>query len=509
MKTNKIIRSFLALFAMLLVASACNEKGLELVDPGKLSPESYFKTETQVESAVNATYANFQTIGLFTRGWFFMHDLMGGDAAGNPQLEADKVQYWQFSFDSNHGNIGDYWEACYRGINKANFVIGNADRINEIPEGQLSTEQKNKYIAEAKFLRALYYFLLVTRWGDIPLITDIPESADGFPKSPKDEVYNLIVSDLQTAATDLLDKSAEDVGRANKQAASALLGKVYLYQEEYDLALAEFQKIYGQYQLAENFYDNFMDETEHTSEYIFDIEYDETLGAGNIWGGPAGNGQNEATLRGQEYGWNDWFNTYPADGLLAEYEPGDIRFDQTFYTDGDLFEGDPQQRTIRTGAVPDPVPATEIYIPLERKAAWRKYQNYYKRLNENINSSINFKYLRYADVLLMMAECENQRAGGNQEAAIGYINEVRERAKVDLLSSGLSKEQVFDAIVHERRVELAGEQSRFNDLIRWGMAATELAGQGFQAGKHELWPIPAREIASNPAITEADQNPGY
>src|SRR5690606_14773939 len=261
----------------------------------------------------------------------------------------------------------------------------------------------------------------------------------------KDAVYDLIISDLQTASTDLLDKGSEEVGRATKQAASALLGKVYLYLEEYDLALAEFEKVYGKYTLAENYYDNFMDETEHTSEYIFDIEYDETLGAGNIWGGPAGNGQNEATLRGQEYGWNDWFNTYPSDDLVAEFEPGDIRFDQTFYTDGDLFEGDPQQRTIRTGPMPDPVPSNEIYIPLQRQAAWRKYQNYYKRLNENTNSSINFKYLRYADVLLMMAECENQRAGGNQEAAIGYINEVRERAKVDLLSSGLSKDQVFDA----------------------------------------------------------------
>ena len=508
MKINKIILSFLALCTMLVI-SACNEKDLALVDPGKLSPESYFKTQTQVESSVNAVYANFQTIGLFTRAWFFMYDLMGGDAAGNPQLEADKVQYWQFSFDANHGNIGDYWEACYRGINKANFVIGNADKINEIPDGQLSPELKKKYIAEARFLRALYYFLLVPRWGDIPLITEIPTSSEGFPRSPKEQVYDLIVADLQIASTDLLDKNTETVGRPNKLAASALLGKVYLYLEEYDLALAEFQKVYGQYTLADNFYDNFMDETEHTTEYIFDIEYDETLGAGNIWGGPAGTGLNEATLRGQEYGWNDWFNTYPADGLLAEYEPGDIRYEETFYTDGDIFEGDPEKRTIRTGPMPDAVPSTEIYIPLQRKAAWRKYQNYYKRLNENINSSINFKYLRYADVLLMMAECENQRSGGNQDIAAGYINEVRDRAELGPIGPGLSKEQVFDAIVHERRVELAGEQSRYSDLIRWGMAATELADQGFQAGKHELWPIPNREISSNPAITEADQNPNY
>lgn len=511
MKTNKIILSFFSLCTALVVISACSEKDLELVDPGKLSPETYFRTEIQIKSAVNAAYSNFQTIGLYTRAYFFMYDLMGGDAAGNPQLEADKVQYWQFSFDSNHANMGDYWESCYRGINKANFVIGNTDKINEIPDSQLSQNLKKKYVAEAKFLRALYYFLMVPRWGDIPLITEIPTSAEGFPKSSKDAVYDLIISDLQTASTDLLDKGSEEVGRATKQAASALLGKVYLYLEEYDLALAEFEKVYGKYTLAENYYDNFMDETEHTSEYIFDIEYDENLGAGAIWGGPAGNGQNEATLRGQEYGWNDWFNTYPADDLLAEYEPGDTRYDDTFYTDGDTFEGHPEELTIRTGPMPDPVPDTEIYIPLERQAAWRKYQNYYKREKEETNSSINFKYLRYADVLLMMAECENKRVGGDQDAAIGYINEVRQRPSVNLpaLPLGQSPAAVFDAIVHERRVELAGEQSRFNDLMRWGMAATELASQGFQVGKHELWPIPNREIASNPAITEADQNPNY
>src|SRR5690606_8822369 len=249
MKTNKIILSFFSLCTALVVISACSEKDLELVDPGKLSPETYFRTEIQIKSAVNAAYSNFQTIGLYTRAYFFMYDLMGGDAAGNPQLEADKVQYWQFSFDSNHGNMGDYWESCYRGINKANFVIGNTDKINEIPDSQLSQNLKKKYVAEAKFLRALYYFLMVPGWGNIPLITEIPTSAEGFPKSSKDAVYDLIISDLQTASTDLLDKGSEEVGRATKQAASALLGKVYLYLEEYDLALAEFEKVYGKYTL--------------------------------------------------------------------------------------------------------------------------------------------------------------------------------------------------------------------------------------------------------------------
>jgi hypothetical protein len=109
----------------------------------------------------------------------------------------------------------------------------------------------------------------------------------------------------------------------------------------------------------------------------------------------------------------------------------------------------------------------------------------------------------------MMEECESMRPGGVQSTAIGYINQVRDRADVPLLPLTLTKEQVFTALVHERKVELAGEQVRFDDIIRWGIASTELAGTGFQANKSELWPIPNRETSSNPNIKPSDNNPGY
>ncbi|WP_339656377.1 RagB/SusD family nutrient uptake outer membrane protein, partial [uncultured Salegentibacter sp.] len=104
----------------------------------------------------------------------------------------------------------------------------------------------------------------------------------------------------------------------------------------------------------------------------------------------------------------------------------------------------------------------------------------------------------------MMAEAEN--ALGNQADAIDYINEVRERAELAPLSDGLSESEVFDAIVHERMVELAGEQVRFPDLVRWGLAADYLSEFGFQAGKHEIWPIPNDEISANEGISQEDQN---
>ncbi|MBU2901687.1 RagB/SusD family nutrient uptake outer membrane protein [Maribacter dokdonensis] len=494
MKSTKIIFSTFALFTALVIINACSENDLELVNPNGLSPDTFFKTEAQVQSAVNAAYANLQTRGLYSRHMFFSQDNMSHENDGNPQLEADKRQYLDFSFDSSHGPIADYWESCYRGINKANFVIGNEEAINAIDEGLVSTTTKQKFIGEAKFLRALYNFLLVTRFGDMPLITEIPTTTVGVAKSTADEVYALIISDLQAASSSLLDKSEEDNGRATKGAAIALLGKVYLYRGEHALALAEFNKISG-YSLEPNYFDNFTEETEHGVESIFEIEYDDALGASAKWDSSVtGAGPNEATFRGQEYGFNDWFNVFPSNDLLDEFEDGDARYAGSFYSVGDTFAG-------------GVVTAEMLTAGDQRRAGWKKYQNYYKDANEDQESGINFKYLRYADVLLMKAECENEV--GSQDNAIDLINEVRKRATLDDLPYGLSKAEVFEAIVHERKVELAGEQVRFNDILRWNLTDTELAGTNFQTGKNELWPIPDREISSNENITAADQNPGY
>ncbi len=278
----------------------------------------------------------------------------------------------------------------------------------------MSDEAKNKFIGEARFLRGLYYFLLVTRFGDVPMITDvIVEDQEGFPRTSSEQIYEeVIIPDLEFAAENLYSNFSErhEWGRATYEAAYALLGKVHLYREDYGPARDAFNEIIGDFTLAANFGDNFLEETEHNDESIFEIEYDESLGAGNLWDSDVtGAGQNEATLRGQEYGWNDWFNVYPSDDLLDEFEDGDPRYTASFYFNGDSFNNG----------------EGEVNIPLERRAAWRKYQNYYKRANENINSSINFRVIRYADVLLMMAEAEN--ALGNSDVAIDYLNEVRDR----------------------------------------------------------------------------------
>lgn len=492
----KIYRLILIIALGVFTMNSCSDKDLELVNPNELSPETYFANEAQVAASVNAVYANLNTNPLYGRLIWYMMDNMSHEQGGNAQQEADKVTFYDFSFDSSNDQIANFWESCYRGINKANFVLGNIDRINELSEAELSTTRKNKYIAEARFLRAHYYWLLVNRFGGIPLL-DENTAPGGTPISPKSDIIALIIEDLKFAKANLLPKAEEENGRATKGAAQAFLGKVLLYEKQYGPALDEFKAMSG-YDLEADYYDNFKEETEYGIESVFEIAYDLTLGTDDKWGGVEGTGKTHGNLRGQDYGNLDWFNVYPSEDLLAEFEPGDKRFAASFYVIGDTYLNGTKTMEEKDfkengGNI--------------RPAAWKKYQNYYKQASENQESGINVKVIRYADVLLMMAECANEAE--TPADAIPYINRVRARAGVPALPTTLSKEQVFEAIVHERKVELAGEQVRFDDLLRWGRAATFLAGTNFQVGKNELWPIPDREIASNPNVTPADQNPGY
>ncbi|WP_406843940.1 RagB/SusD family nutrient uptake outer membrane protein [Flavobacterium soyae] len=496
----KKIKYILIVLSGVLTITSCDTGELELTNPNTLSPETFFKSESQVQSSVNASYAGLQTRGLYGRNFSFAMDLMAHDALGNPQLEGNKKPFQDFSFNGGNDIIQYYWEACYIGISRANFVLDNEAKINALPNSVLSQEKKNKYLGEAHFLRAYYYFLLVKRFGDLPIYKT--GTIIGNARSPKTDVYALIEEDLVFASQNLLPRATEAAGRANREAAYAYLGKVLLYEKKYDEALVAFNSVTG-FSLEDkgSFYNNFMAETEHGKESIFEIEFDEKNGTGDQWGAVGdsqGTGFEESTLRGQEYGNLSWYNVYPSDDLLDSYEAGDERFGDTFYVPGSSY-----------------LKGTKVMLASNfttsagiRRAGWKKYQNYYIREDEATRSSINFKVMRYADVLLMKAECENQRAGGSQTAAIAFIKEVRDRAGLTTAIAP-TKEAVFTAIIHERKVEFAGEQSRFDDIIRWGIANTELQGTGFTTGKSELWPIPNRETSSNPNIKPSDNNPGY
>lgn len=529
MKIIKFI--FLAItFGALVLNYSCNADKLELSNPNELRPETYFKNEVQVQSAVNAIYGSLQTRGLYNRHIWFGYDNMGHENSGNPQLESDKRQYLDFSFDPSHGAIGAFWESCYRGINKANFVINNADVIGEILESEMATARKLKFDGEAKFLRALYYFMLVDRFGDVPLMLEVPDPNDpvqGQPKTSKAVIYDLIESDLEDAAAQCLDKSEEDLGRVTSGAAWALLGKVRLFQEDYQGAMDAFNNVTG-YSLEDAYFDNFMEETEHGDESIFAVEFNIAAGNANRWDSDRSDqGLNESCFRGQEYGCFNWWNVFPSVNLRNEFEAGDPRFGYCFYLNGDSYNNG-----TLTAAITDLEQSDGSFYP---RAGWRKYQNYYKQPSEGSvsgeASGINMQIIRYADVLLMMAEAEANRAGGNLATAVGYMNQVRNRADVAMPNYGtLAMDATYPvgtlaefmvALEHERKVELCGEQVRFPDLVRWGRLAAfmtevyddlplqEQEDLVFNATTHVLWPIPQTEINANESLTNADQNPGY
>lgn len=529
-------------FSVWVLFFCCNPDKLELTNPNQLSPDTYFTTPAQVQSAVNAVYGSLQTTSLYNRHQWYSNDNMSHENTCNPQQEADKRQYLNFTFDATHGAVEGYWNSCYRGINKANFVINNEQVIKDnIATSFLPDNIRNKYIGEAKFLRALYYFYLVTRYGDVPLYLGIdPAEKDGLARTPKAQVWAQIEADCEDAAARCLARDVEDAGRATSGAAWALLGKARLYQQNYQGALDAFNHITG-YSLEPVYFNNFMEETENGPESLFEVQFNIAAGYSSQWNSDrTDEGLNESTFRGQEYGCLNWFNVFVSEDLWNEFETAadngvkvDPRRGYCAYQTGDLYDNDSKTITVDSVIVygPDGVTVTDHY----KRRGWRKYQNYYKAATEGAvagnQSGINMKVIRYADVILMKAECEANRPGGSLTDAVALMNQVRQRADVDLPLYGTAAmdakypvtnlAEFMKALEHERKVELCGEQVRFTDLVRWGRLEAfmnevkpscpkaDQAALVFSAPKNLLWPIPQKEIDVNPNIEQGDQNTGY
>jgi hypothetical protein len=232
------------------------------------------------------------------------------------------------------------------------------------------------------------------------------------------------------------------------------------------------------------------------------VSFSEAFGDFN-WNNAGEGPGNEITFRAQEYGPTAWRNLIPSNRLLAEFETvaagdarDDPRYGYSFYSVGDAYNNGK-----------DVLKAEQVQ-GAEPKVSWKKYQKLYKAPAENFaKSGINFRVIRYAEVLLMMAEVENQ--SGNPARAVEYLNRVRERTDVQMPPYPTARfpcrgqAEVFAALVHEKLVELGGEQVRNRDQL----PAEPLPY--FQPGRHELLPIPAQEISNNDKIGQNDQNAGY
>jgi hypothetical protein len=379
----------------------------------------------------------------------------------------------------------------YTGITRANYILEHKDNIDFVG--------KDHIIAEAKFLRAYYYFELVKYFGDVPLIIDKRigiEEALQIPRSPKAEVYAQIEKDF-SEASQVLNPIASQKGRATKGAALAFLGKVYLYQNKFSEAASTFDEVInsGSYSLIPNYNDLFSVANENNSETVFDVQYTGLEGGSYgclicLEGNAAVGFQGIRQYNGPVYGDGNSYNL-PTQELYDAFSPIDPRRAATVL-DIDAF----------IAAQPN---ASSITYAIGAGGHTGFYNNkYIKRQGEiglpdnDLTSPVNYRVMRYADVLLMAAEAHYQL--GNSSQAQILVNQVRTRAGIP----GISVNSI-DKIYKERRYELSGEGLRFFDLVRTGQAADFI--QGFVPGKHELFPIPQVEI--DLAGGNWSQNPGY
>lgn len=480
---------FTGLLVLSITQTGC-DKFLTVDPPYTQDVENFFQTPEDYDRALTGAYdmlqASFLTLWL---GEIASDNSIAGgesvnDSPGLHQIDA-----------MNHGGVNNElrnvlrWN--YTGVTRANYILENQDNI-EFPG-------KAHILAETKFLRAYYYFELVKYFGDVPLIVDrrigIDEALQ-IPRSSKADVYAQIEQDLIDAVA-VLNPVASQKGRATKGAAQAFLGKVYLYQNKFTEAAATFDEVIasGSYSLIPNYNDLFTVANENNSETVFDVQYTGLEGGSYgclicLEGNAAVGFQGIRQYNGPVYGDGNSYNL-PTQELYDAFSSIDPRRNATIL-DIDAF--------IAT----QPNPASITYAVGAGGHTGYYNNKYIKRQGEiglpdnDLTSPVNYRVMRYADVMLMAAEAHYQL--GNTSTAQQLINQIRARAGVP----GINVNSI-DVIYKERRYELSGEGLRFFDLVRTGQAATYI--NGFVVGKHELFPIPQVEI--DLAGGNWAQNPGY
>jgi starch-binding outer membrane protein, SusD/RagB family len=497
----------IALLLVLTGIISCNEK-LEVTDENNPTTESYFKTATELQNGVNAVYSTLRSAQLVGREWFFTHDMRGGECApGGAQLEAPRAELLkQPSPAPSNAVMTNVWTGVYQMINRANLVLSKAPGVTD------NTVLRDRIVGEAKFLRGWAYFELVSQWGDVPLYTETVTSSIGFKgKSPAADIYAFIIKDLNEAALALpASYGSSDNGRATKGAAYSLLGRVQMQKGDYTAAKTALLQVYNKYSLVNyqwNFDGDVRDDAgalvasghEFNAESIFEVVFVDK-GDNNFNWGYNGEGSTSplSTVRNQEYGIT-WGNVIPSDRLLNEFETNDPRYKFSIYEEGDqILTQVPNGPLTLTAA--DMNVGTSIKSTVTKKRFFRKY-GIYDWVNSGFHpGGLNHRLIRYADVLLMLAECEAEV--GTPAQAASYINEVRSRPGVNMPAvAPASKNDALKAVMHERSVELSAEQVSSIDILRWrkkGYFPSLVADR--VSGQVDLFPIPSSETSTNPLM---------
>lgn len=480
---------------------------LEEVPFSSLAIENIYQNENDVDAALVGAYAAMNN-GIDELWYFLATSGPGESVVVRLKGDGNQGQLSGLNFQPNTAH-GTWWPNFYRGINRANTVIANVSKAGLEPGLE---EQK---IAEARFLRAWNYFNLVTWFGGVPLqleeTTDFSDEAIKKPRSSAQEVYQVIIEDLQFAETRLPDSwDSSDVGRATSWAAKAYLGKVYLYMagkpleqtEMYGLAATKLQEVVnnGPYSLQNDFGDIFSVTNEFNSEIIFARPNVAEAGAGSVLTFFAGAPLSPHVFNGGQYqvGFSeDFYNSYPND---------DLRRDVTLLYSYVNSNGDTV--TFNDPNNPDNLPFGGYNEP--KGIGFGKLLDVGGSPDSPFSHRNDFIFMRYADVLLMLAEALNE--SGNPSEALPFLNRVRNRAGLDDVTT-TNPSELLEIIKQERKWELAGEFTEYPDLQRWGDIEESLQNNDdaqfygiVYSPKLDLLPIPQSQIDNNENLI---QNPGY
>lgn len=506
-----------ALLSGLFLLSGCDSGLLDIDNPNQLSTKGFWRTEKDVQEGVNACYSIFYRLGSWHRYLHWRLDLLSDDGYSmSPMVQTSdwtKFIYADYNHDNNQIEI---WKTAYRGIFRANQVLTYAPGIEIADESN-----KNAYLGQAYFHRAYNYFHLAVLWEEVPVVIELQNPGDQPRQGTLNEIWDLIESDLTEAVKMLPEEwSMTEKGRITKGAAKALLARAYMQQHRWQdaknqlhwLVEGDGKKYYG---LMDNYADNFSEFTENNKESVFEIQFSDALNGAESDNKGATNGHQRSIIFGLAgIGFRD--------GLARPWVMEEFKKELT--ADGKL---DPRLRVsflYKDLATDFPDEETgKFYGKTWEQGKWgndvyyRKYSRDSYRTTEDRHCPINFRVIRYADVLLMYAECMNEL--GETQNAYAYVNQVRQRSHMRPLETaypeiGNNKELFLKRLQTERALELNGECVRWFDIKRWELFNTPEGLQAlidrdpdyknFVVGVSHRQPLPSSEVLNNPNLHQLE-----
>ncbi|MFA9190617.1 RagB/SusD family nutrient uptake outer membrane protein [Flavobacterium sp. FZUC8N2.13] len=515
----KIYNYLAGFFSLAIITTSCvNDEDLIQVDPNNSAVDSFWKTDSDALQGVNAAYGSLLTDGSYMRSTPLLLDLKGDDTRSNSPWGA-MANVGRFNSNPTDAAIyGWAYETYYQGIFRANQVLTNVPAIDFE-----NAELKNRILGQAYFLRGLFLFHAVNMFKNVPVPTEI---AAIYPQKTEAEGWAQVIADFKKAAellptsyTTVSGLDAGQKGRATKGAALGYLGKAYLFTKDFINARDTFKDVIdlGVYSLVANYRDNFTENNENNSESLFEVQFSREAGGVDLgWGGAPASGWGKTSARAITYGPRGFGFTdvQPTWALYNEYQEEktsantiDPRLDATmFYNKPGGMQLYGQDFATRYAS--NTADLNDLFC--------RKYQNSDGQKVDEFDwrSGINERLLRYADILLMYAECLNETS--NTADAYTYIQIVRDRVglpNLSIVKPNLTKEQMREQIGHERFLEFPLEGHRFDDIRRWGwlqdpvklawLRSRDAEFNSYAPGR-EFFPIPQLERDNNPGTIPND-----